>query len=376
MNNNAVLSLSQSASQIHKAKTLLKRIICVYFIALFVFLALSTVIADASIFGWIVKAIARIIKGSPPTLSENEPVTEEHLQALEWYQRGAYYILHVSKTPGMLIQNKFFYDTKGQVIARTEEEYNASKEYNASRGLQQYAFYHAWKQVADIYKALQAIGLALCIAYAVMYIIDSASADRVSPEQCIKITIRMLISVLIILNGMRIMEGMIGLANIIMNAVATSADQGESDAAIYNAVRNLDIAQSFNAMLEGIANFLRNGLVALVGLVSVYSRTIQICVLGAFAPIGFADSYNGMNSGAIRYGKRFFAALLQGALVMAVVMIASAMRVGIAEFNSGWGLSAETFLLGGSIPHIIITFSAIGAISSTKRWSEQIVGAM
>lgn len=352
MNNSLALSLSQSGSRVYKTKKILKRIICIYFVLFFVFIAVSIIVANAAItpFGIFFK---RIFTGNPPKLEEGDIVTEEHLQMLEWHERLAYYCLHIGQRPSTMLENSFYYNIENEA---TDSRHQAM-------------FYSAWATVSDIYKALQTIGLALCIAYAVMYIVDSASADRVSPEQVIKIAIRMLISVLIILNGMRIMEGMIGIANLIMHAVSVSQESGDSDVAIYNAVREMDLGKSINACIEGLVNFLRNGLVALVGIVSVYGRTIQICVLGAFAPIGFADSYNGMNSGAVRYAKRFFAALLQSALVVAVIMITAAMRTGLATNPS---------ILNGvtSIYHIIITFAGIGAISATKRWSEQIAGAM
>lgn len=351
MNDTLALNLSQSSSRIYKTKTILKRVICIYFIIFFVFLVASLIVASAAVTG-IGMFFERLFKGFPPKLEEGDTVTEEHLAMLEWHERLAYYCLHVSETPGKMLEGSFYYNTEGPTgLPRTQR-----------------AFYHAWQTVSDIYKALQAIGLALCIAYAVMYIVDSASADRVSPEQVIKIAIRMLISVLIILNGMRILEGMIGLANVIMHMVSVSTEHGNSDVAIYNAVREMDLGQSLNACIEGLVNFIRNGLVALVGLAGVYSRTIHICVLAAFAPIGFADSYNGMNSGAVRYAKRFFAALLQGALVIAVIMIVAAMRIGL---STNYEMSGTT-----SLAHIVITFSGIGAISATKKWSEQIVGAM
>ena len=374
MNNSLALSLSQASSKTYKTRLLLKRIICIYFVAFFVFVAASIIIANAAVTGLGI-FFKRIFSGFPPELNEGDTVTEEHLQMLEWHERLAYYCLHVGQRPATMLGSGFFYDTEGSLASLQQQlidkEISDDDYATAVVGVshQQTSFYFSWKTVADIYKALQAIGLALCIAYAVMYIVDSASADRVSPEQIIKVAIRMLISVLIILNGMRILEGLIGLANIIMRAVTIATEHGDLDATIYNAVRTMEFGQSLNACIEGLANFIRNGLVALVGLIGVYGRTIQICVLGAFAPIGFADSYNGMNSGAVRYAKRFFAALLQGALVIAVISIVAAMRTGLV-------VGADT--MGGitSIIHIIVTFAGISAISSTKKWSEQIVGAM
>lgn len=63
--------------------------------------------------------------------------------------------------------------------------------------------------------------------------------------------------------------------------------------------------------------------------VSVISRGIELIVQAIFLPIGLANSFEGGNSGGIRYFKSFIATALAGAMVLIIVVIGQSLTMGI-----------------------------------------------
>lgn len=139
---------------------------------------------------------------------------------------------------------------------------------------------------------------------------------------------------------------------------------------------------SFLACVGYLPGFLISWLTSiLISLVIIYfavSRTLEILVRVAFAPIALGDVFNGEQSNAIRYIKKVVGLILWGGLMMVVVYIGSQLQsmgfndiigkaVSAGSNFSIWDIS----FIGG---WILFPLATAGLLSGLKQASNDLLG--
>ena len=89
----------------------------------------------------------------------------------------------------------------------------------------------------------------------------------------------------------------------------------------------------------------------------------ELFLRAAFLPIGIAEMFNGSgNASGMRYIKKLFATALQGAVILAILLIYGGI---ITSVFGG---------LGGSLGILIVTFAVITLLMKSQTWATDILG--
>lgn len=231
-----------------------------------------------------------------------------------------------------------------------------------------------WDVVKHVYEPISAIGYLLVIVYFIMGIIDNASKEMFGAEQLFKLIIKLFIAVLVITNGLAILEAGIKLGNSLVSNISS----GSNDAIVFRRLWDeckqyswLDSLEVIGEILNLLLEFVLSLIPVIIILLTIFSRYIEIAVRSMFAPIGMADLYeSGPHSNGIKYLKKLLAVFCQGAIIAGVLLIKVTLSASLeVEFYTipllqGLGIGTET----------IINLVAAMAILKSRTWANDLFG--
>lgn len=131
------------------------------------------------------------------------------------------------------------------------------------------------------------------------------------------------------------------------------------------------------AVLAGVISWILNTILSLVWWWKAIQYKLEFVFRVGYAPVAFADIYNGLNSSSIRYIKGFIALGLYGAALMLLPKISQALAYDVllkaGDLNGLediWGL-----FVGLIQASVIAPFAAITAASAVKTVAREAMGA-
>ena len=225
-----------------------------------------------------------------------------------------------------------------------------------------------WLQMKNVYGVLQTIGFMLVVLYAMLEVLDAISRESVNANVFIRAGIKLLIALLLISEGLNILEALVEFSNDVLNTISFGGDGGPiaTEESLFNLYAPLNPLSRMGAFLM---NLLLSILPFIIYMFTAYARWAEIAVRGAFAPIAMANIYQGgMNSSGMRYLKKILALCLSGAMMYLAVALKISYQNMMGAGITGLGVT-------GGLDTVIFELVFIAVIIKSKSWANDIVGA-
>lgn len=192
----------------------------------------------------------------------------------------------------------------------------------------------AYSIVRSIYNAVMTIGVMLLFVYFVLALVDKMSSDSFTWEQLWRQFALLLAGKYVMENGFQILELLFNIGMATAARISALGNPSVSEATIDTAtilaefrdsLDCLDIFKDFFMFGYLLVPWLLAWIMGLAVNIICYSRVIEIYARATLAPIAFSDLFHsGLNGAGWRYLKSFLAVALQGALILIIGIIYSA----------------------------------------------------
>ncbi len=239
----------------------------------------------------------------------------------------------------------------------------------------------AYSIAYSVYSAIMPVGVMLLFVYFTINLVDKLSSESFTWDQMWRQLALLLAGKYIMENGFQILTL---LSNIGMAATDLVANAGTVDGA-FTAFADFDaLIDNFTSSMNGfiailaelvmliilLVPWLLSWIMGLAVQVVCYSRILEIYVRAAFSPVALADIFHsGLNGPGWRFLKNFLATALQGAIILVIAILYSALiqSIGIDTTNFG---DILTFV--GK--YILIYASGVVLIFKSLGLTKEIVG--
>ena len=232
-----------------------------------------------------------------------------------------------------------------------------------------------WLFFESMYNSVASVGYGLACVWSLLELVDKSNMDNVTPEIFCRWAIKLIFAIVLIQNGPELVKLMAELGNQITNTFMDTGKEfalssnGEVEQALDDMAHNR-LIPTISVVLRSIIPAIFMIITILFMLVQLVGRYIEIGVRMAFMPIGIADACNhGLSSPGIRYIKKFFAVCLQGAGMVAVVLVGTQLNTKVAP-DGEWYIPALGWLM-----QIVIGVSTVGAMMKSQSIVNDAVGA-
>ena len=199
------------------------------------------------------------------------------------------------------------------------------------------AYGRVFSRVQDMYEAVQSVAVVLIFIYFMIALVDKLSGENFTFEQMFRQIILLLVAKFLIDHGLEIIQLLYDFGTALLAEVAAPIPEGGGAMGAESAK---ELLKEFEASLglSGFMKVLKDVIVWLwlfipwifswvLGIcvkIIMYSRMIEIYVRAIFAPIAFADFYQGgLQSAGFRYLRNFLAVAIQGALILSIAAVYS-----------------------------------------------------
>lgn len=235
----------------------------------------------------------------------------------------------------------------------------------------------------SIYNALKTIGIAMMTTYFLMELMDKVTREQFDVETLLRMLIKFIIAKTLIMdNGITILKAFLKIGNGMAVTLGTTGPPEGTVTAFLNHM--VDMIEKNNMIMDIIIAILTvipwliNKLVGLVIRAICYGRLIDIVVRGGFAPIGCCSMVQeGFSGHGIRYLKKYFGSILQGAVIMGILYVCGT----ISSFIFNTMLSNMTITngigaaLGMVIETLVVGFTEIMCVVKSNQIANEIAGA-
>lgn len=234
-----------------------------------------------------------------------------------------------------------------------------------------------WSLVQTLYNAVATTGTLLLLLYWLMDILEKVQMESFTLEHFVRASIKLIVGVLLVTNGLDILIGIFGFASGIFanlgNVTASDAGANNSilnaiwDEAVYHKQHMIKgVFALIGRMAQLIVPAFVMMLIRIVIYVVVYSRIIELFVLSVFAPIGMANIYTGgMNSSGFRYLKRILAVALTGCVMFVVLR---------GYFTLSSIVNQNLLSASAGITQLVLGATALMLVIKSQSWAKDIVG--
>lgn len=243
-----------------------------------------------------------------------------------------------------------------------------------------------WELAKNVFDVFLLAGCILSLCYFVMYIIDKVSKQEVTIDGMMRCCIELVIALIVMVNAWTISQKLLDLGDAMYDDTATAMSQaGEAGSGNVDFVEDMykeltDDSDSFSlkplrTLYLKISYSLNFGMIetaqkisAVMMIVAGITRGILVIILTMFFPIGIANLYgNGLNSPGMRYMKRYAAACISGAIMVAISTAAQFLQVAVLNTEN---ISATT----GPIYSLAVAFVAVAMMFKAPSFANDIVG--
>ena len=201
------------------------------------------------------------------------------------------------------------------------------------------AYGKVFSRVQEMYAAVQSVAVILIFIYFMIAFVDKLSGENFTFEQMFRQIILLLVAKFLIDHGLEIIQLLYNFGTALLAEVAAPIPNGGGAMGAADAKELLKEFES-SLGLKGFMKVLKDVIIWLwlfipwiiswvLGIcvkIIMYSRMIEIYVRTIFAPIAFADFYQGgLQSAGFRYLRNFLAVAIQSALILSIAAIYSAL---------------------------------------------------
>lgn len=249
------------------------------------------------------------------------------------------------------------------------------------------AFGAAYSVVHAIYNSVMSIGVMLLFVYFVLALVDKMSSDNFTWEQLWRQFALLLAGKYVMENGFQILELLFNIGMATAARISALGDPSFSETAIDAAAIIEGFTESFSSFLAVIAKpimmiyllvpWLLAWIMGLCVNIICYSRVIEIYARATLAPIALSDLFHsGLNGAGWRYLKSFLATALQGALILVIGIIYSALfrDITMNPPEGSWFLLGVDGLIKFIGKYLVIYASAVMLMFKSLSLSKELVG--
>ncbi len=232
-----------------------------------------------------------------------------------------------------------------------------------------------------LYNALKTIGIALLTTYFLLELMDKVTREQFDVETLIRMLIKFIIAKTLIMdNGITILKAFLKIGNGMAATLGSTAPPAGTDAFLSQIA---EIIQDNNMIMDivigilAVIPWLISKLVGLVIQAACYGRLIDIVVRGGFAPIGCAGMVQeGFSGHGIRYLKKYFGSILQGAVIMGMLYACASINASImsAMFSNMHGISSIGAAMTMTVQTLVVGFTEIMCIIKSNQIANEIAG--
>lgn len=190
-----------------------------------------------------------------------------------------------------------------------------------------------------IYNIFKSVAIAMLVLYFLIDVYDEIAKQRFTLDLFMKSFIRLLLSYLIVANGLEILSAVVSIGDSLITNFYPSELSGKTYSAglsqIQAYLNDLDNVQTIGVLIQMIIPYI----VVFVTKVIVYfigiTRGIELCARICIAPIAISNSYEESSRNAsIRYIKKLAAVSLQGLCVLVIIWSGSFAMLSIEKIRS------------------------------------------
>lgn len=237
----------------------------------------------------------------------------------------------------------------------------------------------AYSVVHSIYNAVMTIGVMLLFIYFVLALVDKMSSDNFTWEQLWRQFALLLAGKYVMENGFRILETLFNIGMATAARISALGNPSVSEAMVDAATILAEFRDSLDCwdflkvpIMFGylLVPWLLAWIMGLAVNIICYSRVIEIYARATLAPIALSDLFHsGLNGAGWRYLKSFLAVALQGALILIIGIIYSAVFQSLV-------LDSNTFsdILAFLGKYIVIYAAAVMLMFKSLSLSKELVG--
>ena len=226
------------------------------------------------------------------------------------------------------------------------------------------------ESVANIVLPIAAVMLCMHLLLEMM---DKMTSDSFNAEQFVKLLMKFVFGQIIISNAtdwslIFMSIGSKFMVDIQSGLITTTIGAN----GMKEAVEKMSFGQQISAMAILLLPLLVSFLLRIAVYFMSYSRLIEMTLRAVMAPLGCADVVSGgVHSSGIRYLKRMLGISLQGALMLAVISVASALLAGDSMFSKEFSVTDIMFL--GK--YLGVMAAMVGLMGTSKSIAYEVVGA-
>jgi len=200
------------------------------------------------------------------------------------------------------------------------------------------AAYGAWEVVTAFAGIMKGLGAAFLVIYFLMGIMEQVANDA-SPRHYLGLATKYLCALYFVRNGDTLIQDFLQIGSELTNALSSSVTStafgSDTTQKIWKVVTNTDspgdlgFMEAIGYILYFVIPFICSLGLGLVLKAMAYSRLFTITLYASFFPFAVADFFSqGIQGAGWRYIRNMLAVCIQGAIMLAIVVIASKIMQG------------------------------------------------
>lgn len=236
----------------------------------------------------------------------------------------------------------------------------------------------------QLFGATKAVGVALLVVFFLIELLERSTKQEYTLETLLRMLIKYFLMKAVMDNGVDILKAMLGISDALIGSVA-NAGVSESQLNFLNNIgKQIADSRMMFCYVLLLFGFVINMFYQLIGLVisaACYGRLFMIVIRGGFMPIGCASMVqDGFTGHGLRYLKKYFAACIQGVVIVAILFVGSKMTSAVFAFVAGGGatggIAADNVmaLIGAAFSSLLIPITEVMAILKAEQVSNEIAG--
>jgi hypothetical protein len=206
-----------------------------------------------------------------------------------------------------------------------------------------------WTTAETYYDSLKGFGILLAAVYSLIETLAHVSKDRLTLEYFMRELMKLIIAIIVVLNGFEIATGVVDIAREVFNSIGAASQTATYNSAncIYSmfttseddaVTKMIGLAQLLIHVLTLLIPWLLLSVVKIVIAIVCWSRILELVVRIIFAPIGIADLFvHGTRSNGVKYLKQLLVCAIQGSVILVMIqaygVIMSNMTVGVGQWT-------------------------------------------
>ena len=227
------------------------------------------------------------------------------------------------------------------------------------------AFASLWATAEILYQKFIVIGAMLAVIYCLVEVLAHFSKQSISPEVFFRELIKLVIAVIVIINGFEIITALIDMGQSMFNTINGTSQNlgGNPENCIVAAGTDGDIFALIGRVLTLFVPFVLMNVARAVVSIICWARILELITRIIFAPIGMSDLVaRGSNSNGVKYLKKIMVTMSQAVVIAAFVKAYAVISNTIEVGTGSWFLQA------------LLAFILVISLNKSKDIASDVIG--